>query len=271
MPSEASSPPLWGGGPRGHSRSSALCGAQQLLVNGAARLLWVSYPRWVQLLLLRYSFSSGFKSKGRLGDWGGGKFPNKQPSREGLSWARQYEEQDVKVPCARRGCRPPHPTGTGTWPQGSREQSWAPGGGFAAPQNPFPSHGGLAAPSRASSKKQMEAQPCAQGTRVLPRKAMLAACSLCLPGPGACCTSRHTAVGSRGDVTVRLEPCVAWSGCWALTRGGGLPGGTSWAREVVPAQHNQFSPTSARAGRSSEQWKVTERGLKKGQGRQGDF
>lgn len=72
MPSEASSPPLWGGGPRGHSRSPALCGAQQLLVNEAARLLWVSYPRWVQLLLLRYSFSSGFKSKGRLGDGGGG-------------------------------------------------------------------------------------------------------------------------------------------------------------------------------------------------------
>lgn len=60
-------------------------------------------------------------------------------------------------------------------------------------------------------------------------------------------------------------------GVWALIHSGGIPGGTSWAREVVPAQHNQFSPNLTRAGQSSEQWKVTERGLKKGQGRQGDF
>lgn len=66
-------------------------------------------------------------------------------------------------------------------------------------------------------------------------------------------------------------PTCGWLGSWALTRNCGLPGGTSWGREVVPAQHNQFSLTPTWAGRSSEQWKVTKHGLKKGQGRPGDF
>lgn len=119
-PTEASSPPCTGaGGTWGHSRCLAQLGAQQLLVNGAAQLLWVSNPRWVQLLLLKYSFSSRFKSKGELRDWEWGKFPNKQTLREGLSRARQWKEQDFKVPCKRGGCCSPYPAHTRTQSQGS--------------------------------------------------------------------------------------------------------------------------------------------------------
>lgn len=106
-----------GWGDWGHSRSLAQLRAQQVLVNGAAQLLWVSNPRWVQLL--KYSFSSSFKSNGELRDWEGGKFPNKQTLREGLSQARQWKEPDFKVPCKRGGCY--HPISTRTWPQGSWE------------------------------------------------------------------------------------------------------------------------------------------------------
>lgn len=56
----------------GHSRSLAQHRDQKLLLSGAAQLLWVSYPGWVELLLLRYSFSSGFRSKGQLRDGGQG-------------------------------------------------------------------------------------------------------------------------------------------------------------------------------------------------------
>lgn len=66
------------------------------------------------------SFSPSFKSNGEHRDWEGGKFPNKQTPREGLSQARQWKEPVSKVPC-KRGCYPPHPIGTRTWPQGSWE------------------------------------------------------------------------------------------------------------------------------------------------------
>lgn len=73
----------------------------------------------MQLLLLKYSFSSSFKCNGELTDWEGGKFLNKQTLREDLSQAKQWKEPDSKVPCERGGCYTPRPIGTRTWPQGS--------------------------------------------------------------------------------------------------------------------------------------------------------
>lgn len=82
------------------------------------------------------SFSSSFKSNGELRDWEGGKFPNKQTLREGLSQARQWKEPDPKVPCKRGGC----------W-----YKDMAPGelgvedteGGFAALPTSFPATAGV--------------------------------------------------------------------------------------------------------------------------------
>lgn len=143
----------------GHSRSLAQLRAQQLLVNGAAQLLWVSNPRWVQLLLLKYSFSSGFKSNGELRYWEGGKFPNKQTLRGGLSRARQWKEPDSKVPCKRGGCYALHPIGTRTWPQGS----WGHGGWVCCIPNQFSSHIGVTVSSGWMTCKDQQQGQTVQG------------------------------------------------------------------------------------------------------------
>lgn len=121
---------------QGHSRFLAQLRAQQLLVNGAAKLLWVSNPRWVQLLLLKYCFSSSFKSNGELRDWEGGKFPNKQTLREGLSQARQWKEPDSKVPCKRRLLHSPSHRHKDVAPEQLGVEDTE--GGFAASPTSFP-------------------------------------------------------------------------------------------------------------------------------------